>query len=318
LGSAVPHAVPPATNFDFGTVIQGVVVEHEFLLTNEGATPLQIVKVRMTSPLLVTSMPREIAPSTQGTIHLKLDTRPLEGGAFHGTILVTLNDPASSDVELSFTGQVIPAIELSPMPAFFVSAQRGQAQRASIEILNHDREPLHVEEVPHPSDRFTTSLETLKEGQRYRLTLALNPDGPGGKGSETILLTTSSKTQPVLKLPVNTYLHERVYTFPDELDLGALPISAIKRNPKFLDHIGQTLMIYQADGSDFRVQLSTDLRACRLTFERGPKGDRYQATVTLVGDELKVGPINGSIFVDTNDPQFPRLTVPVSGWILEH
>lgn len=81
--------------------------------------------------------------------------------------------------------------------------------------------------------------------------------------------------------------------------------------------MAQTLMIYQASGSDFKVKISSDVPDLNLKSERGPMADRYQATVSLIGDSLKVGPIRGSIFIQTNDPQFPKLTVPVSGWILE-
>jgi hypothetical protein len=311
-----PKAVFTETRFHFENAISGSVVEHDFVLQNQGSAPLRIEKVSMTSPLLVTGMPHEIAPGAQGTIHFKLDTASL-AGRFQGAILVFLNDAALPEASLSFEGQVMPTIELSPMPAFFISAQRGQANQSSIEIINHAPEPLRIEKVEHPTDRFTTALETLDPGQRYRLTLVLKPDGPSGRSTETILLTSSSKTLPILNVPANTYLHERVYTFPEAIDLGAIPIAAIRRNPGILEQIAQPLMIYQEDGSDFKVQISTDVPACKLKSERGPKADRYQATVSLIGDNLKVGPIRGSIFIQTNDPQFPKLTVPVSGWILE-
>jgi hypothetical protein len=311
-----PKAVLTETRFHFENVICGSVVGHDFVLQNRGSAPLRIDKVSMTSPLLVTRMPREIAPGAEDTIRFKLDTSSLEG-AFQGQILVSLNDPALSEASLTFEGQVVPTIELSPMPAFFVSAQRGQAEQSSIEIINHAPEPLDIEKVEHPTDRFDTVLETLEGGRRYRLTLLLKPDGPVGRGTETVLLNTSSKTLPVLKVSANTYLHERVYTFPDAIDLGAIPIAVIRRNPGILEQIAETLMIYQENGSDFKIELSTDVPACNLRSERGPKGDRYQATVSLISDNLKAGPIIGSIFIQTNDPQFPKITVPVSGWILE-
>jgi hypothetical protein len=119
-------------------------------------------------------------------------------------------------------------------------------------------------------------------------------------------------------VPANTYLHERVYTFPDEVDLGALRYEDVQRNPGLLQAAGQTLMIYQEGGSDFQVNLKTDLPALNLKWERGPKGDRYQVTATLMRDKLPIGPIKGSIFIETNDPEFPRLTIPVVGSILEH
>ena len=167
-----------------------------------------------------------------------------------------------------------------------------------------------------PWSGLPPELETLEEGRRYRLSLVLNADGPGGKKMESILVNTSSRTQPLLTIPANTYLRERVYTFPDAVDLGGLRISDIKAHPDLLQRTSQTLMVYQSGGTDFQVRLRTDLPMLELKSERGPTGDRYQSTVTLIGDKLQAGPIRGSIVIETNDPEFPTLTVPVSGEIM--
>jgi hypothetical protein len=76
-------------------------------------------------------------------------------------------------------------------------------------------------------------------------------------------------------------------------------------------------MIHQEGGTDFKVQLSTDVPGLSLKSERGPKGDRYQVELNLVAEKNRVGPIKGSIFIDTNDHEFPRVVVPVSGQIVE-
>jgi hypothetical protein len=312
-----PKADFSETDFDFGKVMAGSVVEHDFVLKNQGSAPLRVARASMTPPLIATRMPHEIAPGAEGVIHFKLDTSKL-GGLFQGGIVVFLDDPALPEVDLNFKGQVIPSVELAPIPAFFVSALRGQTKQSSIEIINHGAGPLGIESIEHPTARFTTELATVERGQRYRLTLTLRPDGPGGRSTDAIVIRTTSKSVPVLEVPANTYLHERVYTFPDEVDLGALRIEDVQRNPGLLQLTAQTLMIYQEGGSDFQVKLKTDLPGLDLKWERGPKGDRYQITATLIPDKIKVGAIKGSIFIETNDRQFPTLTIPVSGSILGH
>ncbi len=304
-----PKAVFPEVHFAFGEVISGAVIEHGFVLNNQGSAPMLIQKVSMTTPLLVTQMPHEVAPGAEGRIHFKLETANLEG-EFEGAILVFLNDPALPQASLTFSGRVVPAIQLSPMPAFFVAGQRGRGNRAAIEIVNHEPEPLRIEKVEHPTERYTTELQTLKRGQRYRLTLTLNPNGPGGKTTDTMRIRTSSKRMPVLNVDANTYLYERVHTFPDVVDFGSLRVG----------DAGQAvlnLMIHQEGGSNFKVQLSTDVPGLSLKWERGPKGDRYQAEISLIFEKTRVGPIKGSIFIDTNDREFPRVIVPVSGQIVE-
>jgi len=315
-GAEAPKAVFQETRFDFGRAMYGAVVEHDFWVKNEGSATLKIVKASMTSPLLVTRMPRELAPGGEGLIHFKLDTAALRG-PFKGQITVFLNDPDLPEADLSFEGVVIPPVEVSPLPAFFVASLRGKETSASLEIINHEPQPLHILKIDHPTDAFTTVLETLQPGQRFKLTLILKPDGPSGRKTEPITVATSSDAQPTLEITANTLLHERVYTFPDSVDLGAIPLTQIRKNPGLLGMLAQTLMVYQEGGSDFRATLRTDLPGLKLKWERGPKGDRYQTTIALDPDKVDAGSYKGLLLIDTNDPAFPKLTVPISGQILD-
>jgi hypothetical protein len=310
-----PTAVFPKTRFAFGKVMKGAAIEHEFVLRNEGAAALRILGVRTTAPLLLGRMPARIEPNTEVRLRVQLDTSKLNG-PFEGQILISLNDPALPEGRLVFEGWVVPPIELLPRPVLFLAARRGESKHAAIEIINHKPEPLRIESVEHPKERFTTKLDTVEEGRHYRLSLTLNPDGPGGKNAETIVLKTSSLTTPIVRIPANTILRERVYAFPDEVDLGALRLADIKAQPDLLERTAQTLMVYQWGGSDFRVHLRTDLPLLDLKWDRGPKGDRYQATIKLIPEKLQAGPIKGNISIETNDPEFPSLAVPVTGSIL--
>ena len=305
----------PQTSFQFGRALTGTVLEHEFLLKNDGSTPLRIANVLLTSPLVISSMPASIPPGGETTIRVRLDTSGLRGN-FPGRINVLLNDASLPEAVLSFEGQIVPLIEVSPAPAFFLAARRGEARQASIDVINHQPEPLQIEEVSHMRDRFTTKLETLEAGRRYRLTLLLKPDGPAGRHSESIVLKTSSRSQPTITVAANTYLRERVYTFPDAVDLGTVRLTDVDRDPNLLERLAQTLMVYQFGGSDFSVSVRSDLPELDLSSERGPQRDRFQTTVRLRRDRLKPGDIRGSIVVDTNDAQFPSLVVPVVGSVL--
>ena len=312
---ASPHATFLQTSFQFEKVRSGAVFEHDFVVKNEGDVALRILRVEMTSPLLVTRMPALVAPGTEAQIRIRLDTSGLHG-RFQGEIHVLMNDPDLPDANLSFAGEIVLPVEFLPAPAFFVGAHRGEARQASIEIINHEPEPLRIDEIRHARDRFTTTLETVEEGQRYRLTLLLKPDGPGGRHSEPIELKTSSPSQPMITLAANTYLHERVYTFPDAVDLGTLRLSELERDSTLLQKMAQTLMVYQFGGKDFRVSIRTDLPKLKISSERGPQQDRYQTIVSIVKEDLEAGAFLGSIFIETNDPEFPSLVVPVSGNIL--
>jgi len=81
---------------------------------------------------------------------------------------------------------------------------------------------------------------------------------------------------PALKVDANTYLYERVRTFPDVVDFGTLRASDADRG------VALTLMIYQEGGSDFQAKVSSDVPALSLKRERGPNGDRYSNLNSVV------------------------------------
>jgi hypothetical protein len=81
--------------YDFGKVMEGTVVEHDYIFTNEGDEPLLLKNVKASCGCTTPSWPREIiAPGGTGKIHAAFDTngRGAVGGAVQSkTITVTGN-----------------------------------------------------------------------------------------------------------------------------------------------------------------------------------------------------------------------------------
>jgi hypothetical protein len=300
------------TAFDFGRVVRGEPIEHEFIVRNDGTAPVRVLRASMTPPILATRMPGVIPPGTTAHIATRLDTAQLQG-AFQGELVVHLDDPSRPEVALSFEGEVVGQVEVAPMPALFVVGQRGRGAASSVELINHEAEPLQILDIQHSQDAFSTTVEPLVPGSRYRLTVTLRPDGPGGRRSDPILIRTSSRTVPSIRIVAHTDLRNRVYVFPDSVDLGSFELARAKSEPSLLAGVAQTLMVYQVDGTDFQIRLDTDVPGLFLKSERGPAGDRHQITVQLQPGNLRAGDVAGSIRIRTNDPQFPQVLVPVHG-----
>ena len=102
-----------------------------------GGAALRILKVNLTSPLIVTRMPALVAPGAKAKIQVRLDTSGLRG-RFPGEIQVLLNDPDLPQANLSFEGEIVPPLEFLPAPAFFLGARRGESRTASIDLINHE------------------------------------------------------------------------------------------------------------------------------------------------------------------------------------
>jgi len=312
--AAAPDASSPQW-VQLGKVVAGASVTHEFTVRNDAVTTAKVARVQLTPPLIVTSMPAFVPAGGEGRIAVRMDTSGLRGN-FTGEIDIIWEDDARPAVSFGIEATIVPIVEVSPAPVFFLAARRGESRHASLEIINHDAQALRIEEVTHSQERLTSSLDVLEEGSRYRLDLLLKPAGPGGRHTEPIVIRTSNPREPFITVVANTLLRERVYAFPEEVDFGTVSLSAIERDPGLLQGVAQTLMVYQFQGVDFTARMTTMLPQLEIVSARGPLKDRYQNTLTLKRDRLRVGPIRGSILIETNDPDFPELVVPVQGVVV--
>jgi hypothetical protein len=290
--SAIAHAAqsPAAiTTHAFGTVSQGELVEHDFVLANESDAAMRITGVQLSPPLTLARMPAVVPPYGQVTLKVKLDTSKVHG-EYEGLVRVALG---GDERVFSLDGRIVAPIEVLPRPAFFIATTKGTAKSSSLEIVNRESAPVTLE-LP-PGAPFDAKLETVEPGRRFRLSVSVPENAQAGRMSQRLELKTSSARSPVLRIAVNTMVRERVYTFPDSVDLGAGG--------------AQTLMVYQTGGHDFAVETRTDVPGLSVAAERGPQGDRVQLTI----DAAQPGPVHGTLYVRTNDPEFPELKVPVVG-----
>jgi hypothetical protein len=294
-----------ASSFEFGAVLQGRFVEHEFELANDGAEPIRITSMEVEQPMQLQRLPAVVAPGASAKLRVLLDTTRLKG-KFRGLVRVSLSDGRVPEFVLE--GNVVPPIEVLPRSAFFVSTARGSAKSAELEIISHEDEALGLW-ITHAPTALGVRLESIEAGRRYRLSLRVPSDAAAGRAIDRIELRTSSDLKPVLRIAVNTVVRERVHTFPDVVDLGTL-----RRREAPRPELAQTLMVYQTGGHDFNVEASTDVPGLRLQSQPGPTGDRVQVTVWCA--QPAPGPVRGEIVLRTNDPEFRELRVPVTGEIL--
>ena len=306
---------PLPQTLDLGRVLSSEAVERTLPLVNPGPATLHLQKVSLSPGLRVVAMSRAIEPGSEGALTVRFDPSRLRGH-YEGAINVYTSDPAGPRV-IDVRADVVAPIEFMPRPVFFVAAVRGQHGSASIEIASNEAEPLHIGVPPLAHDHFTTRLQTLEPGRRYRLTLSMRDDAPAGRHTDTIALHTSSPAMPRIQIEANTLMLERVHTHPDAVDLGSIPHSLIARSPEALAGLVDHHRLREAGGHDFRISARTDVPGLSLRSTAGPQGDRHQITLALDPNQAKVGPIRGTLRIQTNDQQWRSIEIPISGAIVD-
>jgi hypothetical protein len=314
LGNAA-EVVQATVAHDFGRVLKGTPVRHSFQVENPRGEAFRLARIDKSPGIDIDGVFAEISPAGTATLTVSLDTRPLNG-RYRGLVMLYGDGAKTPDRTFALTGEILPPVSVEPRPVVFLVASRGEELSKAIDLVNHEESPLAITEVRHPTDRFSTTVETLEDGRRYRLHIAINPSGPGGKHTESIGIKTTSLALPEVGVTVNSYLRERVYTFPESVDLGTIRLADLQREPDALRRLSQELMVYSYGARDLRIETHSALPFLGIAAEKGPLGDRYQITISLRKEKMTSGSINGSIEIRTNDPDVPRLMVPVTGRVI--
>jgi len=205
-------------------------------------------------------------------------------------------------------------VEFVPFRGVVVATEQGTTGVSSIEIVNRQTQPLEITGIEDSSTRFTALVETVEAGRRYRLSVTFDTKGQHGKVAEWLHLETNRDR---LSIPVHTEVIPRVYAFPKSVDMGKFSISDIRGNPQTARTAAQILMVYRKNTPDFEIEVSSNILFLNIKSEQGPQGDRWENTLWLDPERVQPGDFSGTIVIETNDPEVPKLEVPVSGVLLD-
>lgn len=312
---AQPVTDDATTRLSFGRVMPDEPIEQAIAFLNPGSEPLVVENIQLTPPLTAEDITYLILPGAEGSFKLVLG-KERRMGEYEGLVRINFKDGKHAPILFEIEGFIIPPIEFKPYAAFFVATHFGKQRTASIEIINHRDQPLLLTDVKSDSERFSTQLETIVPGQHYRLSLTLDGTSKPGKLEEEIVILSDPPMQKPLRVQANTIIRDAVYTFPDTVAMGNLPLK-VAADHDAVQTLSQTLMVYRPDSSDFEIETSINLDYITLESERGPDGDRYQLTLILIPEKVTPGKIDGVVLIKTNDDKIGTLEIPVVGHILD-
>jgi len=122
----------------------------------------------------------------------------------------------------------------------------------------------------------------------------------------------------MIRLPVHVLVKADVYANPDEIDFGEVALDHLRRQPRAAPFLEQTTFVKKRAGA-FRLRgirsnvHALDIRATPSSAASGT----FRIDVTLRAEALRPGSLDGTIFIDTDDPTFPRLTIRVRGQVVD-
>ncbi len=190
---------------DFGRVIAGALLQHDFIFTNTGGATLRITDVKVNCGCTTAGeWTREVKPGATGVIPLQYQTPKLDIATVKGT-MVSCNDPQQPAVWLELHAQVWRPVAVEPELVFLTVTNDVITDETSVvRIVNQESQPLILSAPVGNNRLFAAELRTNTPGREYELHIRAVPPLGFSALSGHFTLKTSSTNQPELR--VSAYL----------------------------------------------------------------------------------------------------------------
>jgi len=155
-----PRIVFDSEAYDFGKVLYGETVKHEFVVTNAGDQFLRIEKLHATCGCTRTIKGDSEIPSGGRTnLEAEFDTTGLRPGRKEKSIYVHSNDPVRPVVKLSLLADLVRNINVEPASLARQLNKLEQKTAFQMKLQNSSDKPYAITGIKSPAGSLSGSLE---------------------------------------------------------------------------------------------------------------------------------------------------------------
>ena len=301
--------------WDHGATERGVALRHVFRIRNAGSDVLVLGEiVPSCACLTVAASTSRLPPGDACELQVLFDGNMK--GLHQERIRIKSNDPVVPLATLIVQGFVKPDLLLpSPVRVEFPRpVEHGTVAEQKVFVPQYPDGSIKITSVS-PDPFFDVSwvrVDDDKRSQGYDVVFSLRPDAPPGYLKRRLTLQTTHHRQKSIDVIVEARILGNVRTDTDQFFLGllkkgetaksAVTISTVAKDPLKIERVESSL-------------------TC-VSVEVAPKteGKEYILTATLnltatLKPDAPLGNIKGEITIHTNDPDQPRIKVPVYAYV---
>ena len=298
-----PGATVTERRFDFGRIRRGEKIMHEFHVHNSGSAPLAFTSAELSMPGMTCRISPPLAPGADGTITVEWKTDRVQG-AVDGLAEISTNDPENPSIALALTGRIDGPLSIEPLPAVFLSVFRANTAG-----------PVSLRLVAGEGSHYRAAIDSVEPGRAWRLRVRPAAGVLPGRYDETLTLESGDPSIGRVAVPVHLFVKGDVYANPDDLDFGDVGVPA-KPRPGDDALVPQTFFVKKRSGVFRILRVRSDLPLRFRVDPDGRPGGSFQIEAGVRPDARR-GSLDGTITIETDNPQFPRLTLGVRGRIVE-
>ncbi|RME59486.1 MAG: DUF1573 domain-containing protein [Candidatus Dadabacteria bacterium] len=302
---SLPKAYVPLPLFDFGTVEEGKVVKHDFVISNKGESDLIIYRVVPSCGCTTTfSTNKTIAPKKSEKIKVAYKTLGFSGSQ-KKIIRVFTNDPSKKEINLILTGKVIPEVSVSPEAVIFpevIKAEGLSKYKKKIVIKTSSKAKItgvfNYSRYLNLTD-LTKSLKKDAKKERV-LEVSFKEDVPLGELRDRIIVRLAGGVRRSVNIPVVASVRGAIRITPTRLSFGVLVGKDIKT---------KTVKIENLSPSPLHIlKIESSSKAVTTNYQEVKKGKLYKIKVTVNPSKVKtLLRATVKIFTDGDEKEIPIL-----------
>ena len=303
-GGPAPVIKAPQSIHDFGTTWAGPMLEHTFVIKNEGPEPLEILKVRPTCGCTIAGVyPQVIKPGESGEFPFKLNSSKLRG-KYEKPITVYSNDPVTPQFKLKLRGECNRRVDIMPTGANFGKLTGKEPQQRVLQVTNNTDTPLTLALDPEKTENVTWKLVETTPGKKFELISVVEPPFEPGSLNVSTTLTTNIEAQKEIEIRARARIPPRLEVSPKlmTLNLNKLPNTskAFKRPLQFKNYGDTPVKVLSASINDPSIKVEVKPRA---------EGQAYTVFLEIPA-EYKATTEDRIVTLKTDDPKEPEIKVP--------
>ncbi len=205
-----PKITVDQVEYDFGTIIEGAIVSHEFFITNEGTADLVIIKVRASCGCTVAKPAEDKLEPGESTVMKVTFNSNHKKGNRKNYVTVTSNDKNNKNLKIITTAKVLDRNEqsdeikkaaflsLSKRTHDFGRVKEGKILELDIIVRNSGKSNLEIKKV-NASCGCTAALlseRVIKPGGNGNLHIELDTSNLAGKKTRTLSILSNDPLNP--------------------------------------------------------------------------------------------------------------------------
>jgi hypothetical protein len=308
----------PSPSFDFGSVTLGQISEKGITVRNTGNAPLQFTTLTTSKEVFQAGMlaPVRIRPGTE--IALPVRYQPRTSGADTANLNLASNDPAAPSLDVALRASVfdrpVSNAVLSTLAIDFGETAIGQPAEATLSMRNDGTAPLNIANTTIVNARFSVvsplGAFTIEAGDTRTIVVRFLPNAAGLQ-TGALVITSNDPSNPSVRADLRgtgfASAAPNIDLSPTSLDFGSVNINQTRSLELRVRNAGTgTLTINSLAVVNSAFSVLTPVTPVSV-----PGGQTQIVSMRFAPSAL--GPANGNVTIDSNDPNRPRIVVNLAG-----